>query len=317
MASLQGRYLGAKKETTWGTAVVVDRMWPVMDVSPEGGPEHIDGEGMYAGELYPQVEEAVLGDETYKIKTQMQMYDHSQGLLFEAMLGAASSTGSGPYTREFTSADPLPSYTLQEVLIDATGTPRARTWAGCVVESWEIKIEAGKIVQVAINWSAKSMVTNIAAAVNAIPATLVPVHASRHLALTAYGSSLAAKSLTLSGDNKLTYDDRRFIGSTQIGARQVSSEAREVTGDAMLEFADAFTWWGRVVAGTFGAFQAVVTVGANTVTFDAPKIKTLGEMPKQPRTGIAEQPVKFKVHGQVSAGVVPLKITTVNSDVAA
>jgi hypothetical protein len=318
MASLLRRYIGMKKESVWGTAVVVDRFWPVLEVSADGGPSHDDGEGIYAGEYFAQVEEATLGDETWNFETSMQVYDHAQGLLYEAMLGTVSQTGAGPFTRTFKSLDPLPSYTVQEILIDALGVARARTWTGCKVGSWELKIEAGKILTLGLSWSAKSHVTNIAAATNAIPTSLVPVQASRHLAVTAFGGAVGnCKAITLSGDNKLTYDERRFVGSPQIGAEQVSQELRVIEGDLELELADNFTWWGRVVAGTFGALQVAAVVGSNSTTIDLPKIKAVGEQPNQANKGIAEQPVKFRAYGQLSALVEPITITTVNSDVAA
>jgi hypothetical protein len=146
MAAISGDLtdqLGIKKETTWGTAVTVDRFFPIIPGDGfDGGPEAIMGQGVYAGKVSPQLENAVLGNEGYKGTYQMEVYDHSQGLLYEAMLGGVSSSGAGPYTRTFVPAEPLPSYTMQEVFADNTGTLRALTYCGLRVRGMGDQLRA-------------------------------------------------------------------------------------------------------------------------------------------------------------------------------
>jgi hypothetical protein len=317
MAAISGDLtdqLGIKKETTWGTPVTVDRFFPIIPGDGfDGGPEALMGAGVYAGKVSPQLENAVLGNESYKGTYQMEVYDHSQGLLYEAMLGAVSSSGAGPYTRTFTPAEPLPSYTMQEVFADNTGTLRALTYSGCVCEAWEVNFEPGKIVTLGMDWSAKSETNATAVATAAYSTTPVPVVA-QNVAVTFGGSTVNLKNLKLRCDNALSYDERRFLGSATVGRQQISKEVRKFTSEGALELENAFTEYLKYKANTFFAVVVTCTVGSNTITFTMSNTRYTGSRPKT-GTGVTEQPIKME-HVEWGA-FKQVQIVTVNSDTVA
>lgn len=306
---LAGQF-GFKKETTWGTAVVVDKFLPLVSESITGGPEPLMSDAMRVNRLHPHGDDFTTGNESYKGDIQLELYDHGGVALFEAMLGTLATTGSGPYTHTFTPGEPLPSYTMQVGIPDSAGTVRAKTFTSCVVESWEIAAEAGKIVTCGLTVTAKAMLTATALASASYPSSLLPVKFS-HGALSLFGGSVNTKSVKIRGDNKLTYDERRFLGSAQIGAKQVTQDKRDYGGDVLLEFENNFTEYARFVAGTQGALSLVFTVGSNTITVTE-NIVYVGEAPVLGGRGIVDQPLPFMALGSTDAAAIT--IVAVNSD---
>lgn len=299
-----------KKETTAGTPVTVDRFAPLVDETMGGGPEIIPGAAVIAGRLMQDSTNIGYDKESYKGDVQLEVYDHSMGAIFELMLGAVSTTGAGPYTHTITPGEPLPSFTLQVGAPSSDATVRTKTYAGTKVESWEMKFEPGKIITLGLSCTAKSEATNTAAAAISYPSTLIPVY-GKHAVVTLYGStSYKVKSLSLKGDNKLSYDEERGLGSAQIVRPQVTQDIRDYTGDAMLDL-DDFTLYNNFKAGTQGALSIVCTVGSNTLTFTQ-KIELKGETPKFQGKGRAEQPIKWMAVGATDAEA--MTITLVNSD---
>jgi hypothetical protein len=193
---------------------------------------------------------------------------------------------------------------------DSAGTVRAKTFAGVVIESWELAAEIGKIVTLGLTVSAKSMTTATALASVSYPSSLVPVKWS-HGALSLFGGSVNCKSVKLRGDNKTTYDERRYLGSSTIGAKQVSQDRRDYGGDVLLELENNFTEYARFTAGTQGALSLVFTVGSNTITVTENIVYT-GEAPTVGGKGIVDQPLPFMALGSTDAAAIT--IVAVNAD---
>lgn len=303
---------GFKKETTWGTAVTVDKFLPYLNESISGGPEPLVSEAIIANRLHVDAAQHTTGNESYKGEVQFELYDHATAALLEGCLGTLATTGTNPYTHTFTPGEPLPSYTMQVGVPDVSGTVRTKTYAGVVIESWELAAEAGKIVTFGISVSAKSCLYNTALASVSYPSALVPV---RYVggALSLYGSAVECKAIKVRGDNKLTYDERRYLGAATVGGKQVSQATRDYGGDITLEFGNNFTEHARFVAGTQGALSLVFTVGSNTLTLTSNIVYT-GETPKVGGKGIVDQPLPFMMLGSTDAAAITM--VAVNADSA-
>lgn len=158
-----------------------------------------------------------------------------------------------------------------------------------------------------------TVVIGIAAASPSYASALIPVRA-KNVTMSLFSSSVKIKSAKIRGDNKLTYDEDRFLGYTTIGNEQVSQEERVWDGDGMLQLVDNFGQYLRYKNGTLGALAIACTVGSNTVSF-AQQIKLQGETPKVGGRGIVDQPLKWKAYGGTDAEMIT--ITSVNADSAA
>jgi hypothetical protein len=302
---------GFKKEVTWGTGVTVDTFYPVIDFEPDGGVEATDSDAVISGTLTQEAQYVGAGNESYKFKVGGECYDRNMDALFELMLGQLSTTGAGPYIHTSIPAEPLPSFTCQGAAPDSVaGTVRALTYAGSVCSSWEWNVEPGKRATWAMEATAKSETNATAAATLSYPAGLVPVH-GQHTAVTLWGSAANIKQLKLAGDNATTYDERRFLGSAQIGARQVQQDRRKYTAELTMELEDNYVQYLRQKAQTLGAFVITVTVGSNTIVITMANARITEGHPKFSGKGIVEQPLK--IEGLSSGATNAITIVSTNS----
>lgn len=305
-----GLAFGFKKETTWGTPVTVDKFVPILGESLGGGPEILKSEAIINNRLFRDTNQAGTGNEKYGGSVQMELYDHAGFIaLLEGCLGTLVTTGAGPYTHTFTPGEPLPSYTMQVAVPDTAGTARTKTYTSAMIDGYEMAFEKGKIATAAIDVTAKSEATNTAAATVSYPSNLIPVKCT-NVALSIYGGSVNVESVKLKGANNLN-SDRYYLGSSTLGAKQVSKDLRTLGGDIQLELEDNFTQYARYKAGTQGALSLVCTVGSNTITVTA-NIMLTGETPKVGNRDLVMQPLAFEVLGSTDAAAIT--IVAVNSD---
>lgn len=303
---------GAKEETTWGTPVTVDTFWPIVDFTPgKSGPEVTFSNAIISGKLTDEAAFTGSGNESYDFQVGGELYDHAMTHLFKWWLGAVATTGAGPYTHTITQGEPLPAYTAQIAAPDTVaGTVRALTYAGCVTSTWEATFDAGKRALWGMKVNAKSATTATAVATLAYPTSITPVHA-QNVVPTLFSGAANVKHLKISGDNKQTYDERRFLGSTQIGARQLGKDTRDYMVEMTLEFED-WTNYARYTAQTRGGIVATVTVGSNTTTITLPTGTYTEGVPKFTGKGLVEQSIKAQALG--SGATDPITIVCVNGD---
>lgn len=308
------KQFGFKEETTWGTAVTVDKFLPIVDFENSGGPEKTYSEAIISGKLTHEYGYTGSGNETYEFDVGGELYDHAMTTLLKLMLGAVATTGAGPYTHTITQAEPLPSFTAQVAAPDESGVVRALTFAGSVFNAWEIAVEAGKRATWSGSANAKSETNATAAATLAYAASLVPVH-SQNATLSLLGSSVLCKSFKLSGEYDNTYDERRFLGSTQIGARQVNQDLRAYKAELVLELTDNFVQYLKFKNDNTGSTALTITVGSNTTTITLPTSRLVEGPPKFTGRGVIEQPLT--VEGLGWNAFEPITLVCVNSDATA
>lgn len=257
--------IGVKTETTYGTAVTVDRFFPLVSESFNRQIDRLESRGKIAGRRVIDSDQWAAGNETLSGQVQFELYDHGMGLWLRYCLGAASQTNSGStYTHTFTPGDLSDDFfTMQIGRPDTGGTVRPFTYAGCMVPSWEIGMSQGEIVTFGADVVASTETTGTALASVSYASDLLPF-TFKHGAVSIGGSTANVKELTISGDNGLNAD-RRFIGSANI-SQPLESSRREITGQVMMEFED-LTERARFTGGSEFAIEAVLTAGDNTATF--------------------------------------------------
>lgn len=308
------KQFGIKEETTWGTAVVVDRFYPVVDIEPDGGPEVVYSDAIIADKLTDEAGYVGRGSESYAVQVGGEMYDRSMGVLLKMMLGKDTITGAGPYTHTIAQDEPRPSFTAQGAWADITGTKRAMTWAGCVIDSWEINIQAGKRVTWGASFTAKSESLVTAVATYSLPTGAAPIHSQQVLG-TLFGGAANIIGMKFGAKYETTYDERRFIGASTIGARQLDQGLRKYTCELTLEFENAFVEYLRYKNFSTGAVVATGTVGSNTMAITFPTAHYTAGPPKAAGRGVVQQTITAE--GLSSAAFEPMTIVISNSDALA
>lgn len=157
--------IGLKKETTYGTRIVVDRTLEFVDQSLTLENKFVYGQGLRVGKPVQRASRRALAQVGVKGDIKLEACTKGLGPVFQAMLGTATSTvtATAPaYQQLFTPAlsDPMPSYTIQAGLPTLTGTTLPQTFTGCVCDKWSISAESGSgIVELNTTWAGKDMVT--------------------------------------------------------------------------------------------------------------------------------------------------------------
>lgn len=148
----------------------------------------------------------------------------------------------------------------------------------------------------------------LALAAASYPSAIKPLKFN-HASVTIGGSSVNAKSVTISGNNGLD-DARRFLGNQRI-SEPLEANLREYSGTVELEFTD-LTQYRRFVTGSEAALVLSFVSGTDSVTMTT-NIRADGSTPQVGGKEILTQSVPFKC---VASGADSTAITAVlvNSD---
>lgn len=169
--------IGIKKESTYGTAVTVDRFLEFTEESLESSNEYGQGEGQRPGRRIARLDRRVLN----KINAGGSITDEAKtkglGLLLEAALGGTptvteTSVASGVFQQVHTlTQGAQPSYTLQKGIpkLDGSGV-ETYTYPGSQAQSIEFDFSNSDILKVAIEWMCREIVRDVAYATPSYPA---------------------------------------------------------------------------------------------------------------------------------------------------
>lgn len=256
---------GFKAETTHGTPVTVDTFVPLVSESLGQEIDRLESEGIIAGRRVIDSDQWKAGNKTVSGDVAFEVYEQSIGTLLKHCLGSVSTSGSGPYTHVLTPGSLTGlGLTVQVGVPDVGGTVRAKTYAGCKVESWELAVEAGQIATMGVSLFgsvAETTATALASASYAAQATR-PFTAIEASVYSIGGASTNIKSFKLSGSNGLD-TDRRFLGSA-LPAEPLEAERRTYDGELGLEFS-SLTDYHRFVNGTEADIAVTLSNGTESL----------------------------------------------------
>lgn len=167
--------IGFKKETTYGTAVVVDRFLEFMSETLDYDREFYQGTGLRPGSRLARSGRRVLAKDGGAGDIELEVPTRGLGTLLEALTGTASSSlvSAGLYQQLFTlqKSDYLPSLTIQK------GIPRlgadlvdAYTFRGATNTSFELAMANAEVLKLKTSWHARDVDTAIAYATPSYPA---------------------------------------------------------------------------------------------------------------------------------------------------
>lgn len=193
------------------------------------------------------------------------LFDDGEALLWELMLGAVATSGSGPYTHTFTLGQYLPSATMQ-VSVGSEDDTMLKEMTGMMVDSWALACVAGEIVTLGITWVGKTLALTLADDLDGTaPTGLVAYNFTDGVVTVAGANPGCVKAIRFNGANNLD-SDSLCVGSTSIAAPERGDEAA-ITGEIEVELNTTDkTIFDAYVAGTQVAVQLVLTQGPATVT---------------------------------------------------
>lgn len=235
MAGLTAQ-IGYVAETTYGTAVTVNRFLPLINESLALENQRLESEGIVAGGYVLESEQWAPGYDMVGGEIQHQLFQQGVGVLVNQMFGTVTSSATGGIaTHTFTPGDLTgQSFTTQVGRPMSGGTVVPYTYAGCKVSEWELGLAAGEFAQLGLTVIGQTETDGIVLASASYltgskkPFTFVSG------AITISGSSVCVREATISGNNALS-DERRCIGQTFID-EPLQNDLATYEGSLTIEF---------------------------------------------------------------------------------
>lgn len=336
MTTQQDASVGFKKESVFGTAVVVDKFVEFTAEEFNWSPTFANGGGMRVGRVVNAADRRVLVKEETTGAVELELVTKGMGALFEGALGTATSTiiAGAAYQQVITptTADFLPSYTFQVGLPYIGNTVASpQTYNGVVCSGFELTASNGGIPSVKFNYMGKAMETSTALATPAYPATnelysfihgavkvgAAAVVAPTSTALGTGGTSVAnVREFSLTWDNGLDSNGFNF-GSVGQRTRKSALGLRSGSGSLTVEY-DSNTlrdaWKSQTDLSLVLTFQSTVLIsGSSYPTFQItiPNIRLNGDMPKPSAGDVATLAIPFDVlDNRVAASALYIAIVT-------
>lgn len=269
MAGITGLGSGwsLKKETTWGTAATPDRSLPFLSESLDHKIDRITARTLKGGNYLDTSSSWRPGAQHVEGDVQTLLYDSGATLLWEAMLGQVTTTGTGPYTHTAAiKADgTLPSYTMEINLGGTTSSNVQKKVTGAKVGSWELKLAVNELATLGLTWVGKTMTRALAALDGTAPAAQKPfVYVDGQI--TGSGQPVGCiQGITISGNNNLqSGNDLMCLGTTAIN--EPAAARRAITGSMDILFNGTVTNYGLFTSGSEYGLVLTCTSGSNTLT---------------------------------------------------
>lgn len=310
--------LGMKAESTYGTAVTVDRWFEFTKESIVPVYEDIDSQAIGRGRVLgaDRTKRVVVG---YTGDIEFEITNKNFGLIFQHMLGQNTVTGTSEKLHTCildALAQQGKSMTVQIGRPSIDGTVRPFTYAGGKITKWELSAAIGEKLMLTTTWDFKSLATGTALATPSYVASQ-EMYIFNELAVTYGGNTFHTKSMKLGADPKLA-TDRRF--SSQAKKEPLASGMTDITGELEGEFED-LTVYNNTTAGTQAAmvftFTLATLIDTNPfkIVITLPVAQMMTAEPKVESPEIVKLPLPFRVLDNRSDAPITLAYHT--SDTAA
>ncbi|MEB0286160.1 phage tail tube protein [Cryobacterium sp. 10S3] len=284
--------VGVGKESTYGTAVAPEQFFESeakmdLEITTVSAAGLRPGKGVHRTNRNSVVRRAVMGD------IDVEITDAGFALLLEAVLGTKTSA-AGVDTFTLKTNDPMPSYTIEEVVPFLGGSGQAgQTFAGCVAESITIDVKEGAIVTAKVSWIGKQYATKGSPAAASYPAG--------DELFTFVGGSITLNSLVVSNVTEFSvtiknnFDGGGFnLGAAGLRARRPELGKRDITGSLNAELVNAtITDW-YTSQNALPIVLNLTTSRGGKLDITLPAVRTKGELPKSNGGQVSVQTVSFE-----------------------
>ncbi|MAP64044.1 MAG: hypothetical protein CMH34_09950 [Microbacterium sp.] len=329
--------IGAKKETAYGTPVVVDRFLEFTEESLDFERTFVQGEGLRPGSRVARSGRRVLTRDGAVGDIGLEVPTRGLGFMFEAMLGvgASAEVETDLYQQLFTltKTDYQPSLTIQK------GIPRlgadtidAYTVHGAVCSAFEISMGSSEILTLSSSWTGREIVTDVEYATPSYPAT--ELFSFVHADLVVGGSVTVPTSTALASGGTAVANVRDFsisvdqghdgegynIGGAGKRSRRPAVGLASVSGSLTAEY-DSTTFRDAVenqtsmaLVATFEGPTDITSGNPPVLQVVIPDIRFEGELPKANGGDVITQSLEFTgFDGLVAAHALYIAVRTADS----
>lgn len=334
--------LMVKQETTWGTAVTVDRAYEFGNETLNQKITYTNSAGLRTGTTFERTSRTKQARFTVGGDIEMEIPTLGLGLFLKHMIGSSVTTPtliSGSAYKQIHTPGGMAGLglTIQVGRPEPVSpyTVRAFTYEGCKITKWEISLKDGGLamLKLTVDGQVESTATALATAAFLSGSTVYSFNQSTiklgGTAATASGEttitggtqlSAVAKSITISGDNSLA-DDRYGIGNAGQKKEQLQNGLQKISVKLDSEFAKTelydlytagtptpiqFDLTGAVIAG--GNNFLFSTILPSCILTDAPPAVSGPDIVQMSTTWDVKYdetnpPVQFKVVSTESASI--------------
>lgn len=318
-----GSWLGIKKESSFNTAVTVDRFYEFNSESTKYNKNTVVGQGLRAGGLTPRANRRVVTTKGSEGDFEIDLPSRGLGLLLSLATGSVptGTLANGAYTYQFTPDDLLgDSFTTQIAVPQYGGTLTYKTMSGCKMNSFELSVGAGDIAKG--KFTIDGVTFTAGSSTSATPAysnfaTTNLFHFAQG-SVTDNSSTTYAniKDFTFSVDNSLK-TDRYNLGATGAKAEQIINGFRAITGKVTAEFTDTVLL-DKFIADTTAGLKVTFTGGTIGTTTELleiviPAAKFDGDVPMVSGPGVIDVSFSFTVYDDGSNAPFTINYRTLDS----
>lgn len=324
-----------KQETTWGTAVTVDRAVEFSRESLKFDPTWLESTGLRAGLKHKRASRVRQSRRSGGGDIQLDLATKGMLTLIKNMLGAPQTapTVIGATTAYKTNFVPGDFRTLGLTMQvgkpePGTGTVRPHTYAGCKIASWEFTCEDNSVPMLTLTVLARDEATGTALATPVyVPGSSVFSFAGASLKLggtatttsgetsVASGTAVATvvRSITIRGENPM--DAERFgLGNAGLRSEPIENDHPIISGSLAAEFSKS-EFYDRFTANSTFPLQFTLlgdAIGASghNDTFDvilpATKFKAAG--PEVDGPGVVQMSTDFEAYSDETNPVIQIQV---------
>ena len=301
-----GSWLGIKKESTFNTAVTVDRFYEFNSESTKYSKNTVVGQGLRSGGLVPRANRRVVTTFASEGDFEIDLPSRGLGLLLSLATGSVptGTSANGAYTYAFTPQDLIgDSFTTQVAVPQYGGTLTYKTLTGCKIGSFELSVGAGEIAKGKFTLDGAGFTSG--SSTSATPAysnfaTTNLFHFAQGSITDNVSTTYAnIKDFSLSVDNTLK-TDRYNLGSAGAKAEQIINGFRAITGTITAEFTDTVLL-DKFIADTTAGLKVTFTggtIGTTTELLEVviPAAKFDGDTPAVQGPGTIDVSFTFTVY---------------------
>lgn len=285
--------IGLKAETTWGTAVTVDRFIEFDEAETlKANVKRLDTQAFSDVFQRSGRQRVWLAGGGGTIPEPLMV--KGCGLRLKHMLGAAAApSGSGPYTHVFTPSiaglNAL-SMHVQKGVPDSGGTVRPFNFLGCVITEWNIICELDGNVRLSTTYDAKTVENSTALAVLSLPAANSPFSfIDGSLTIDTVATNI--QRARVHGMNRFNVDRRSFGNAKR---QQIPNGPISYDGEIKMEF-ESLAEYNKFVAGTISALVLAFAYGTSSLTITIPAVQYTGDTPTVQNTDVVPLTLPFRV----------------------
>jgi len=264
---------GAKDESTYGTAVTVDRFFEYLSENIEADYKRVEYAGLRSGQRVQRSDRFVPYMAGARGPVKLNPLTKGFGFWLKHMLGTVGTSGptDSAYTHTGSVGSLLGDYfTFQVNRHDATtATDRAFTWEGGKVSKWELANSVEGLLEATLEMDFEDEKTATALA-SASYSSAAELFSWVGGAVTFNSASYEVDNIRIACDNGLDVD-RRKVRSSTLKKEPVEAKVRQITWEFDIEFTTLtlYNFFASTVASSTkaaltAAWTAPTLIGAST-----------------------------------------------------